>query len=217
MPVNLISNSSRTLGRVESYDSTKHFYDQNAGSYSAATLSLPMEALTLFAEHLPSGASVVDLGCGAGRDLRAFSRLGFHASGLDASAPLARLAQAYSKCPVVVGDLRALPYASRSFDGAWAAASLLHLRRDDIQTALAETRRILRPGGYLFSSVKCGVGEGLDSKGRWFTYFQPAEWVAQLVHAGLHVVESSDSLQSAGTLERAHSVDWFTCIARRAE
>ena len=210
------ASSTRELERIESYDSTKRFYDKNAETYSEETLSLPMDSLEPFAARLKGGVSVVDLGCGAGRDLRAFSRRGFSATGLDISYPLARLARTYSECPVVIGDLRALPFANNCFAGAWASASLLHLRRGDIQVALAEVLRILQPGGYFFSSLKSGDGEGLDSRGRWFTYFELERWIPHLVAAGLNVVETTGSWQASLELGKQRSVEWFSCIAQRS-
>lgn len=212
------SRSSQKREQVEPYTSTRRFYDQNAVSYAEATLPLSMEqSLEPFAARLRSGGRIVDLGCGAGRDLRAFLLQGLRPIGLDVSYQLTRLAKVYSGCPVVVGDLRMLPFATDSFSGAWASASLLHLRRDDVRMALAEVRRILQPGGYFFSSMKCGQGEGMDSKGRWFTYFHPADWLSQLEEAGLDIVDSHVSSQALGTLERDQPIAWFSCTARRIE
>ena len=212
------SSSSPKREQVEPYISTRRFYDQNAENYAEATLPLSMEQLLEpFAARLQRGGRIVDLGCGAGRDLRAFLVRGLRPIGLDVSYQLARLAKAYSGCPVVVGDLRMLPFATDSFSGVWASASLLHLRRDDVRMTLAEIRRILQPGGHFFSSMKCGHGEGADSKGRWFSYFQPADWLSQLKEAGWDIVDSHASSQASGTLERDQSIAWFNCTARRIE
>lgn len=207
--------ASTEVGVIDPYVSTRNFYDQNAESYAEATRSLLMDSLELFTKRLRRGARIIDLGCGSGRDLLSFSRLGFSAAGIDLSYRLAKSAAAYSKTPVVVGDMRSLPFPAESFDGAWASASLLHLRREDIQEALNDIQRVLQPGGYLFTSVKCGVGQGLDTKGRWFSYFEPHEWMAQLSQAGLQVIESTSSLQIAATLDKTQSVDWITCTSQK--
>lgn len=196
--------------------STRRYYDEHAQSYAEATQSLPLhEDFDAFAARLKSGAWVLDLGCGAGRDLRALSVRGLHAIGLDASLPLVELAKEFSGCPVIQGDLRSIPFENEVFAGIWASASLLHLRRSEVPPALLEVSRVLSPDGYFFSSVKTGEGEGLDSRGRWFTYFQPDEWLSLISDAGFAVVDSSSTHQVTGTLDKDAPVAWFACTAQK--
>jgi SAM-dependent methyltransferase len=56
--------------------------------------------------------------------------------------------------PVSVGDLAALDLPDAAFDGAVCAEVLEHL--EDDRAALAELRRVLRPGGVLAVSVPAG-------------------------------------------------------------
>ncbi|MDR6496385.1 SAM-dependent methyltransferase [Paraburkholderia terricola] len=201
---------------ANTYASTKHFYDHNAESYAEATRLLPMsDAIDAFIEQLPQGLNLADLGCGAGRDLLTFSQRGLTAIGLDISPPLAKLANSYSQCPVIVGDIRALPFGTAVLGGAWASASLLHLQRSDVDFALNEVRRILSHRGVFFSSIKCGQGEEMDAKGRWFSYFEPTDWLLHLRNAGFSVVDTHRSVQASATVEKDRSVAWFSCIARR--
>lgn len=194
---------------------TKRFYESNATTYAEATWKLSMDQqVSNFAARLPSGATVVDLGCGAGRDLKAFSDCGFFAVGLDISAPLASIAQQHSECPVVIADLRHLPLASARFDGAWASASLLHLARNDIGQALAEIFRVLKPGGIFFASMKAGHGERADEQGRWYSYYDVDQWRSLLERAGFQSISLRSSVQHTGTLTPA-STTWISSIARR--
>ncbi|MCB1536407.1 MAG: class I SAM-dependent methyltransferase, partial [Rhodoblastus sp.] len=95
---------------------TKAFYDQHAAQYAEATLSQSMERwLIPFIATLPVGAPIIDLGCGAGRDLKWLHTAGFNVVGLDLSEPLVRIAQRHSNAPGVVGDLRYLPFADNAF------------------------------------------------------------------------------------------------------
>ncbi|HDR9355867.1 TPA: class I SAM-dependent methyltransferase [Burkholderia vietnamiensis] len=200
----------------DTYASTKRFYDVNAESYAEVTRALPIsDEFASFIAQLPRGLKIVDLGCGAGRDLSAFSQRRVAAVGLDFSRRLAKLAQDYSACPVVVGDLRALPFATSALGGAWASASLLHLQRSDIDLALAEIWRVLVPAGVFFSSLKGGQGEETDTNGRWFSYFDQSDWLACLHNAGFVVTEMRTSVQESGTIEKDRSVSWFSCIAKK--
>ncbi|WP_416350813.1 class I SAM-dependent methyltransferase [Rhizobium sp. AN95] len=77
-----------------------------------------------------------------------------------------------------------LPFSTRSFDGIWASASFLHLRRGEMTDGLLEARRVIRPRGTLFTSLKMGKGESRTSDQRFFTYVMPDEWEAMLRSAG---------------------------------
>lgn len=187
---------------------TVQYYEREATRYAAATARHSMnEQITRFTGLLPSGAWILDLGCGGGRDLASFSRQAFNAVGLDAALELARIARTTSGCPVIVGDMLRLPFKDKSFDAVWASASLLHLRRDDAQIVLDLIKRTLVGGGLFFSSLKMGKGENRTDDGRFFTYFMRAEWEERLAHAGFELIESR--CDPAGAGDR-----WMNTIAR---
>jgi ubiquinone/menaquinone biosynthesis C-methylase UbiE len=172
-----------------------------------------------FVSVLNFGASVVDLGCGAGRDLRALRTRDFSAIGVDWAFSIAAIARRYSGCPTVVGDLRELPFKDTAFDGAWASASLLHLRREEVTRALFEAWRVLKPGGLLFASVKEGTGERRDGEGRWFTFFKRAEWSDLLVTNGFIEQRTLSTRGLSGPkidLASGASGLWITSFARRS-
>src|SRR5580765_466905 len=102
---------------------TRRYYDDNARIYSEASVWLPLnDAFEPFVARLTAGARVLDLGCGAGRDLRALSLRGFRSIGLDVSLPLVELAAQFSGCPVIQGDMRTIPFEDGAFGGIWASA-----------------------------------------------------------------------------------------------
>jgi ubiquinone/menaquinone biosynthesis C-methylase UbiE len=194
--------------------STRAYYEANAIAYAARTLPNSVtEALGIFLAGLPQGTTVVDLGCGAGRDLDVIARQGYPAVGLDLAESLARIAHRHSKMPVVVADLRQTPFLDETFGGAWASASLLHLPRANIPAGLNEIYRILKAGGHLFTSMKSGASEQQDPDGRWFSYFDPQEWHASVRAAGFEV-ERLD-MQEGGTSRPDARACWINCWARR--
>jgi SAM-dependent methyltransferase len=201
----------------ERTQSTRDFYQRHAAEYAAATLSAPMDRfIKRFAQGLLPSARVADLGCGGGRDLRLLRECGLDPIGLDSAEALAVIARQYSGASVVVGDLRSLPFAANVFDGVWAAASLLHLRRADINVALADIFRAMRAGAIFFGSVKSGKGEAQDADGRWFTYYDGQEWTGLLRRAGFQdVLVESGEIDFDPTSKLGGGAYWLPTFARR--
>lgn len=104
--------------------------------------------LPFFAPSLPAGALVLDLGCGAGKSLRALAEAGrWRVLGLDASAAALRLARA--RAPVARADAAALPLRDASVDAAVAHHLLGHLDAPARAACAAELARVLKPGAPL--------------------------------------------------------------------
>jgi SAM-dependent methyltransferase len=98
---------------------------------------------------LSAGASLLDIGCGAGGALALARRRGAHVAGIDASANLVAVAR--RRLPgarVEIGDMEALPFAMASFDIV-AGFNSIQFAADPIR-ALSETRRVCRPDGTIF-------------------------------------------------------------------
>jgi SAM-dependent methyltransferase len=76
--------------------------------------------------------TILDFGCGPGRDLKAFSALGHIAIGLEGSARFAEMARAYSGCEVWQQDFLRLDLPQDRFDGVFANASLFHVPRVEL-------------------------------------------------------------------------------------
>jgi ubiquinone/menaquinone biosynthesis C-methylase UbiE len=103
--------------------------------------------------NLQRGERVLDLGCGSGWLTDRCSRQGAKVCAMDigfggVAGAMARFPDAGS---YQVGDLYYLPYAASHFDVAVLSEVVEHL--DDIESAFAEARRVLRPGGRLLVSV----------------------------------------------------------------
>jgi len=95
---------------------------------------------------LPSGARVVDLGCGSGVFTNLLQRRGYRCSGVDLSPKMIAIAQTkFSGIDFIEGDIERLPFADASFDGVMLSGVLHHL--PDRSRCAAEVFRILRPGG----------------------------------------------------------------------
>jgi ubiquinone/menaquinone biosynthesis C-methylase UbiE len=184
-------------------------YERGAALYAEGGLKpRTMEReMMLFIGHLSPGAKVLDAGCGPGRDLKEMQALGFEVTGVDNSQEL--LDMVPKEIVTLKADLRSIPLPQASFEGVWAIASLLHLPRVEMKTALSEMRRLLVSGGHLMVSIKEGKGENwVADKGmeeRFFTYYEGEELDQLLKGAGFEVEYSESKPAGVAT--------WLTRIA----
>lgn len=193
--------------------STNQYYEEHAAEYAQRTLNADMATLrSRFLSTLPPRGRVLDAGCGSGRDLRVFVDRGFRASGIDASQSLVNIAQAFSGARCSVMRIEEMSF-SAEFDGVWACASLLHLPRVVLPTAIARIHAALALGGVLFASVQEGNGEGIASDGRYFAYFSLSEFT-DIVSGGNFEVESAWLTEDV--LGRSDSQPrWINVLARQ--
>lgn len=216
-------NISDDTGRVEASGmagkrraSTADYYEKYSDEYASATMAIDTsDRIARFASFLPTGARVLDAGCGAGRDLLALQATGLRVEGLDNSPRLAAIARNRSGLRVTVGDLQDPPFPLASFDGLWAMASLLHFEPNEIVGVLVSLQCILRPGGFFFASVKRGAGQVQDNDGRWFTLYDEVTWGDLLERAGFDIIEIVGEPPSAHNATGSVSPGWVTSLARR--
>jgi ubiquinone/menaquinone biosynthesis C-methylase UbiE len=104
------------------------------------------------------GGPILELGCGTGRLLMPLARASAPVVGVDrSSAMIGRAIARRRRLPlrrrpgIVRGDIRALPFPSRSFRCVIAPYGMLQsvIADDEFDATLAEARRVLRPGGVL--------------------------------------------------------------------
>lgn len=110
---------------------------------------------------LPAGRRVLEVGCGRGSALVALARLcrPTYLAGLDIDPGLlaearATLARAGADAELVVGDVRALPFASASLDVVVDFGTCYHIDRPEV--ALAEIQRVLAPRGLFVHETPFG-------------------------------------------------------------
>ena len=120
--------------------------------------------------------SILDLGCGPGRDLIHFRSLGHDAVGLDASQQFVAMARSHSQCEVLHQDFLAMQLPESRFDGIFANASLFHVPSQELQRVLLELFQTLKPRGVLFSSNPRGNNEEGFTDDRYACFFDLDTW-----------------------------------------
>lgn len=154
---------------------TLDFYAKEASAYAAGSdESGPSKQLAAFVARLPHGTTVLDLGCGTGRDTQALIEAGLKVTALDGSSEMAREAEKRIGQPVRVQLFEDLDDVE-AFNGIWANASLLHVPREGLPNVLRRVYRALKPAGVLYASFKAGGREGRDTLGRYYNYLDPGE------------------------------------------
>jgi SAM-dependent methyltransferase len=127
------------------------FMDVMAGEYErrSAWTQLRLAAVEDLVRPEP-GERILDLGCAAGAITHFLSTFGSDPVGVDAEpVGIERARELFPGLAFEVADVRALPFEDESFDKAVAADLVEHLDDETLAGMLAETRRVLRPGGTL--------------------------------------------------------------------
>jgi len=131
--------------------------------------------LKVIREHLGgfAGKRVLDAGCGKGRFARVFREQEPAANiwGTDLSVEMLRFVP--EGIHRVAGSLTELPFADGSFDGAYATESLEHAV--EIEKAVAELCRVVRPGGRIAVIDKNAEQWGRLQTPEWERWFTPKE------------------------------------------
>ena len=167
-------------------------YDERAEAFRAGTrdhdVSQNVAALLRHIEGAPP-FTILDFGCGPGRDLATFTRMGHHAIGLDGSAALAAMARRDTGCEVWAQDFLALDLPVSRFDGVFANASLFHVPTAELPRVLGQLHATLKPRGVLFSSNPRGTNEEGWQNGRYGAWHDLAAWRGFVTAAGFDELE----------------------------
>ena len=141
--------------------------------------------------------TILDLGCGGGRDVAALARRRCVVWGVDGSPAMCALAAA--ACPeatiLVQNFVDGLDVPAGAFDGVFANASLFHVPFEHLPSVLCRIRAALRPGGVLFASTRVswadaeGYVEGRSPGGRaWVSTPSEGTWDDTVAAAGFDLL-----------------------------
>ena len=136
---------------------TLDFYESNAEEYCDTTFDIDVsENRGIFLNLLEKGSSILDLGCGSGRDAKAFADEGMIVTAVDGSPAMCRIAARNTRSEVRNLKFSELDFEDE-FDGVWACASLLHVPMGELPGVLSSVNRSLRKWGLFFCCFKKGL------------------------------------------------------------
>jgi cyclopropane fatty-acyl-phospholipid synthase-like methyltransferase len=172
-------------------------YDRMAAQYTASKRPLGPEleaSLAALTRGLPAGATVLDLGCGAGVPVTSWLAERFTVTGVDLSAR--QLALARENAPgatFLKADMGQVGFPPASFDAVVSLYAIIHLPREEQPALLARLARWLKPGGGFLATWPVGAWEGEERDWNgwgatmWWSHYGAERNLALLRQAGFRL------------------------------
>ena len=170
-----------------------------------------------FRSSVKSGDKILEIGCGTGRDADELVKLNFDYTGIDASEGMLAIARERVKQGnFQMGDFYHLKFPDNAFDGFWAAASFLHVPKNEMDVVLQEAKRILKPEGIGFISLKqkTTMDEGYikETKAggieRYFAFYTKDEIEGILKRNQFQILQVTTQTEKDGTI-------WLCCLIKK--
>ena len=199
-------------GYAEHDEITLGYYDKHAEEYADETLKTDRgDLICQFLGYLPKAdecGTILDLGCGPGRDAKVMLAAGYDVEPADGSAEMCRIAER------VTGRVARQMLFSELCDqdrysGIWSCGALLHVPRAELDDVVGRCFDALVGGGVMYASFKIGERDGYSS-GRYFTDLSLEEAVELFEGAGFEVLEAAVAEDNLGRDHR-----WVNLFVRK--
>lgn len=166
-----------------------------------ADVSPPFDDIKLFLDHLEGKRRMLDVGCGWAYYADQFVKRDAEYLGIDLSPKMVEIARADNPAlRFEVMSFRSLAFADGSFDGLWCCCALNHVPKQNLQTVLAEMRRVLVPSGALLivmphsdegwgGEYMSKFHEQLELEGH-YSAWEYQEFLFELIEAQFEVLKS---------------------------
>lgn len=193
-------------------NNTLDYYNLHTADFVNITQNVDFhEIQELFLSFLPAKATLLDFGCGSGRDTKYFIDNGYEVDAMDGSKELCKAATKYTGIQVqhmLFEDFN----ECNAYDGIWACASILHLKKCELPDMITRLYQALKRNGVIYMSFKCGDFEGVRN-GRYFTYLteESFDMLMKPIHGFMKekIWVTGDVRQDRGTEQ------WLNIILRK--
>jgi SAM-dependent methyltransferase len=168
--------------------------------------------LAALQRQLPSGAGVLDLGCGCGVPVAAtLATGGHHVTGLDLSeVQITRARRLVPEATFVHADANQVSFPDRAFDAVICLYALIHMPLDQQPRLISRIADWLRPGGLLLVTAGAQAWTGTEERWlggavpMWWSQADPDTYRRWIVQAGL-LVESEEFVAEG---DSGHQLFW---------
>ena len=190
---------------IEHYNKFGRIYCERAASIDLK------DTYDRFLKYFKKGSTILDAGCGPGRDTKSFLERGFIAQAIDGSEEVVKLAAEYLQKAVACVTFEEMEF-NECFDGIWANASLLHFTTDELKAVFPNFISGLKPNGYWFMSFR--YGKGVAKKGDIRCYLQTEDSLKDFLEQfpQLHLEEM---WVVVGVNARYEPTKWINCIVKK--
>ena len=200
------------MSNTKTTNNTLNYYNSKATTFVADTVNVSFTSLQdTFLEYLPSHGTILDFGCGSGRDAKYFLSKGYSVDAIDGSGELCKIASEFTGIPVKHMLFAELDETEK-YDGIWACASILHVEKDKLPDILEKMTNALKTNGVIYASFKNGEFEG-EKNGRYFTYLTEEsfkELVKNISHISIEKIWITGDVREERGEER-----WLNILLRK--
>lgn len=211
--ISLSNTTQQKAGAKLTTQKTINYYNANAKDFATGTISVDFGKMqNRFAAKLHKNATILDFGCGSGRDTKYFLEQGFKVEAIDGSKELCRIASEYTGISVKHMFFQELSEVEK-YDGIWACSSILHLSVEELAEVLQKMMVALKANGIIYTSFKYGTFEG-ERNGRYFTDMTEASFSELIKY--IKELEIEEQWVTADVRPGRDEEKWLNLILRKS-
>ena len=166
------------------------FCQKKFKAYHEKTFSIdPSSFLEPLAKRVPPEASILDVGCGSGRDLCWLKQRGFRVMGFERSKDLAALARKYAECQIMEGDFEIYDFSKLNVDAIIFVGALVHVPHEKLKPIFKHITSGLTENGKVLVTLKQGEGTFTDDHGKTYYLWQDSDLQTIFSEVGFTVLD----------------------------
>jgi len=178
----------------------KDFYEKNYKTYHEQTFHInPSSFLYPLIKHLKTGALILDVGCGSGRDLCWLKQRGFKVVGFERSKGLAVLARKHAVCEIIEDDFETYDFSNLNVDAIILVGALVHVPHKKLKPVFNHITSALNKNGMVLVTLKQGEGTMTDGYSRSFSLWQDSKLQTIFTSLGFVILDFTRQISAVRT------------------